>query len=122
MAAWRLAALMLEFSLDGGIVKVENADVEPLEVGDGRPRPGTLLCVMMARGLLAVLLLLLLTSLRLAGMGVPLKGRGTVMTLLAVSLEKRTVRRGGGGASQHWGRAGRGSAGWHDCDMMFCVF
>ena len=81
MAAW------LRFSLDEGTVKVENADVEPLEVGDGKPRPGTLRCVMMARGFFC------------DGMGVPLCGRGAAMTLLVVSLEKRTVRRGG--ASQH---------------------
>lgn len=76
MAAW------LRFSLEGGgMVKVENADVEPLEVGDGRPRPGTLRCVMMARGFFC------------DGMGVPLKERGAVMTLLPVSLAKRTARR-----------------------------
>lgn len=85
---------------------MENADVLPLEVGDGKPRPGTLRCVMMARGFFC------------DGMGVPLKGRGAVMTLLAVSLENRTVRRGG--ASQHLG-AGRGSAGLHNCDMMLRV-
>ena len=71
------------------MVKVEKADVEPLDVGDGNPRPGTLRCVMMA----------------LAGGffcfcdGVPLQGRGAIRTLWAVSLEKSTVRRGG--ASQH---------------------
>ena len=75
----------------GGMVKVEKADAEPLDVGDGNPRPGTLRCVMMALagGFFCFC----------DGRGVPLQGLGAAMALWAVSLEKRTVRRGA--ASQH---------------------
>ena len=85
MAEW------LRFSFVEGTVNVEKADVPPSAFGEGRPRPGTHRWVMMARwGFLVCF----------AGIGVPLCGRGAAMTLSAVSLEKRTVRRGAGGASK----------------------
>ena len=87
MAEW------LRFSFVEGTVNVEKAEVPPSAFGEGRPRPGTHRWVMMARcGFLVCCFV---------GMGVPLCGRrGADMTLLAVSLEKRTVRRGAGGASK----------------------
>lgn len=64
-------------------------EVGSLVEGEGRDRPGVLRCVM--TGCLWISPDLYGASLRLAGMGVLLR-RGTVMTLSAVSLEKRTVR------------------------------